>query len=140
MLVGGTGHEGDAIPVGYEGVPPREIRAEISVEVEVNGPDSRFIMLRRNERPGLTTLQACWRRPIRDSSSLLRHAFLSFQSSKVALMRVILSAGRRRDQATVSSSMPRKVRHDVGPSHFPAAMGTPSSLQARFIVCRLSAH
>ena len=32
MLISGSEHESDAIPFRYEGVPPREISAKISVE------------------------------------------------------------------------------------------------------------
>ena len=108
--------------------------------LEAKGPDSRFIMRLKKERPGFTTLQAWWSRPTRDSSSRLRHTFLSPHSNNVALMRESLSAGRRMDQAIVSSSIPRKVRHDVGPSHFSVARGTPSSWHVRVSVRRLSAH
>ena len=62
MLVGGSGqcHEGDAIPVGY-GSTERSVQKSLLRRtrwwpLEANGPDSRFIMRRRNERPGWTTL------------------------------------------------------------------------------------
>ena len=39
------------------------------------GTRKRSIIRRRKDRPGLTTLQACWRVPIRESSSLPRRTF-----------------------------------------------------------------
>ena len=51
---------------------------------------------RRNDRPGLTTLQAWFRLPTRDSSSLLVHTFRSLHSLNIPFKRSNFSDGRRR--------------------------------------------
>lgn len=56
--------------------------------------------------------------PISDSNPRLGHAFLSPHSSRHAWRRCILSAGSRSWDASVSISILRNVRQDVGPSRF----------------------
>ena len=71
--------------------------------------DDRLIICRRNVWPARTTLQACWRRPMSDSSSHLRQLLLR-QSAMVALTRANFSGGRERVSATVSMEIPRKAK------------------------------
>ena len=101
---------------------------------------SRFIMLRKNDRPGLTTLHAWLRVPISDSSSRLVHAFLSPHSRSSSCTRCSFAGGSRNSPVTESISMPRKVMHVVGPSVLWAANGTRNSVHVRESCSRLRPH
>ena len=96
----------------------------------IGTPFRRSNIRRKNVRPQRTTLHAWFRTPMRDSRSRRRHAFLSPHSWRRELRRSNLSAGSLSWPATVSTSMPRKVRHVVGPSRLCSAMGTPSRAHA----------
>ena len=103
-------------------------------------PFMRSIMRRRNERPEQTTLYAWCNNPTRDSSSLCPHVLLHLQSSRRALRRCSLSLGRRSCEEAVSTSMPRNVRQEVGPSRLCSASGTPRVKHACVMMARASAH
>ena len=100
----------------------------------------RLIILRRNERPDHTTLHAWLRSPTRDSRSRREHDFRSLHSRRRDKRRCNLSAGKRSCAALVSISMPRYVRHVVGPSVLWVAIGTPRRAHARLREAIASAH
>ena len=102
--------------------------------------DSSAIMRLRNDLPGLTILHAWCRRPMRDSSSFLRHTFLSCHVSRVSRILASLSLGRRRVRVSVSNSIHRNVRQVLGPSHLSRARGTPNSAHVSTTILKLSAH
>ena len=106
----------------------------------IGTPSSRLIIRRRKERPDLTTLQAWFRRPSSNSSSRREQAFRSPHSLSSVCRRWSLSAGRRSLAAMVSTSIPRKVRHAVGPSRLCSAIGTPSLAHDDIRVVSHSAH
>ena len=92
----------------------------------------RSISLRKNILPGLTTLEAKAKRPIRDSSSRLVHFGRLNHCLMIALICCSLSAGSRMVIATESGiSIPKYVIVVVGPTSLSSAMGTPKSLQIR---------
>ena len=95
---------------------------------------------RRNDLPGFTTTQACCNFPARDSSSFFMHERFPIQVETSALSSTSLACGRRSCSVMVSISMPRKVRHVVGPSSFWVATGTPSQLKEDKRVLRSRAH
>ncbi len=84
--------------------------------------ERRLIIRRRKELPGNTTWHACCSRPIRDSSSRLRHFCRPRHLLRVWSIMVSLSCGRRKTPAEVSISMPRKVRQKA-PRVSPGPMG-----------------
>ena len=104
------------------------------------GTHRRSIICLRKDQPGWMSLHACWRVPMRDSSSLLVHVLLLAHRARSAWVRSSLSCSRRRMLASVSSSMPRNVRHVVGPSSLSIARGTPNSVHARRTVSRVCAQ
>ena len=84
---------------------------------------NRSIIRRKKDLPDLTTLQAWLRRPIRDSSSVREQADLSPHCCSRARSRWSFSSGRRTSPASESISMPKIIRHVVGPSRLWAAIG-----------------
>ena len=89
--------------------------------------ESRLIMRRRKVRPEGTTLHACWRLPIKDSSSFRVQWRLSDQEIRSVWIRSNFSCGRRAYSWRESSSMPRTVRRVEGPSNFSGWRGIPLS-------------
>ena len=96
--------------------------------------------LRTKVRPGCATIAACWRWPSRHSRSCLLHAFLCSQSSTRSRIRRSFCGVNLTSIASVSSSNPRNTRKEVGPSHFPGAVGTPSLAQVPSIASRFAAQ
>ena len=91
------------------------------------------IRLRKNVRPGFTTVAAWFSKPIKERSSRLRpdlrgtpgdllihHSSFDFSSRS-------LCCGKRSSNASVSISIPRKVIDVADPSVLSSATGTPSS-------------
>ncbi len=75
--------------------------------------------------PALTTLHAWPRTPISESSSRFLQAFLPRHPASSASIRANLSFGSLSSMATVSISIPRIVRHMVGPSSFVGSGDSP---------------
>ena len=88
------------------------------------GVCSNSIMRLRKALPGRTTLHAWLRCPIKDSRSLRVHMRLPSQDWSREVRRLILPSGRRSLPAVVSISIPKNVRHVVGPTVLCSAMGT----------------
>ena len=91
-------------------------------------------MRRINVLPKCTTVAACCRRPVIDCSSRCVHERLFSQAEISPLRRANLPWGRHSSFATLSISMPKNVRHVVGPSHLSTASGTPSLLMENSFV------
>ena len=78
--------------------------------------EGTLIMRRRKVRPDGTTLHACWRLPVKDSSSFRVQWRLSDQEIRSVRIQSNFSCGRRACNRRESSSMPRTVRRVEGPS------------------------
>ena len=100
----------------------------------------RSISRRKKGLPDLTTLHACANTPIRESSSLLLHAFLPRQISGVDFRRASFSGGSRSSIATESSSTPVKEMVVAGPSSFSGSYGKPVSLHVSCIILWFRPH
>ena len=81
----------------------------------------------RNNRPGLTTFQACCSFPTKDCNSLFQHDFRPSHSPTRLFNSSIFFWDKCSSSVAVSTSMPRKVTLWLGPSSFSAAKGNPSS-------------
>ena len=92
----------------------------------------------RKDLPGLTTVLACWRRPIRDSNSHFVDQEFVLHSSMTCLRQQSFSGGRQISMWRVSSNMPVMV--DADHSILFDASGTPSVLQTVIIMSRFVAH
>ena len=93
------------------------------------------IMRLRKTRPGMTTVAAWLRVPMRDCSCLLVAVFLPLHSRTVAEMRASLSGWRLSSILLVSIWMPRNVSWQLGPSVLCVATGTPSSRHVSKVHC-----
>ena len=118
------------IPWLEEFEPPRQIQVKFSIKpyrmVISEKAESRLIMRRRKVRPEGTTLQACWRLPIKDSSSFRVQWRLSDQETRSAWIQSNFSCGRCTCNRRESSSMPRTVRTVERPSNLSGWRGIPN--------------
>ncbi len=90
--------------------------------------------------PGLITLPACCKVPIRDSNSLRVHDFRGSHRLTMLMRRCSLSVGRQSCPIIVSTSIPKNVSMGLGPAFFSGARGTPNSLHSLSILSRLCWH
>ena len=79
----------------------------------------------KNVLPGLTTVAACDRWPMRDSKSLLVQDLLGSHLSSNACRQLSLSEANLNSDACVSIKIPRNVTHVAGPSVIWVATGMP---------------
>ena len=100
----------------------------------------RAITCLRNDLPGVTTVHACCRTPMNDSSSRLVHDFLGLHSLSKDCSLLSFSSGRCSSCQTVSIIMPRNSIAVDSPACFSGANGTPRSLQTACRVCRFQLH
>ena len=85
----------------------------------------REMARRRKDLPGLTTLHACCKVPMSDSSSLRVHTLRESHLDTTCRRRCNLSSGRRSWPSNVSIMIPRKLITGLGPSLFSGANSTP---------------
>ena len=80
-----------------------------------------------NVHPSGTTAQAWLNLPTSHCSSFNLHHRLADQSSNMQINSASLSAGKRAVMLTESNSIPKKVKHVVGPTHSSGDKGIPIS-------------
>ena len=88
-------------------------------------PKVKSIKCIKNARPGTSTAQAKWSKPVKDWISL-RVTFRRLRNSEINFLHLSsLFCGSRASVSTQSNSMPAKVMVVDGPIVFSGAMGIP---------------
>ena len=92
------------------------------------------------DRPGFTTLQAWFKWPSDDSSCSLKQNFLNCHSMSMSFSLWSFSCGRRSSRVAESISMPKNVKHVIGPAVLWEARGIPNSVHVWNIIDKLLEH
>ena len=102
--------------------------------------ESRLIIRWRKVQPEGTTLHACWRLPIKDSSSFCVQWRFCDQKTRIVWIRSNFSCGRRACNRRESSSMPKTVRIVEGLSNLSGWRGIPQSWNCWILVFMFRWH